>query len=186
LEAVHAIDHGILAGENLEAIGDASLVALRELIPCAGCSVTLFNLQNGEAALLASAPGRDSSAANEMGWVPLDRFDATIQALHREEIYIPDRDLGLPLPASVLGSSDTPESKTYALVPLRCEGELLGSLNLALEQSDRPTSLHKSILRQVADSLTVAVRNAQLKTAVTDLAEQLQALGANRAGPHET
>jgi PAS domain S-box-containing protein len=179
LEALHTIHRGILSGKNPQEIGKAALTALRELIPCVGSSVTLFNLKRGEARLLAAVPDEIAGDTRQEAPGGLSGFEQTIEALHQEEIYRVDRVLRPPLPASALGLSKTPEPDAYVLVPLTSDGELLGSLNLALEQSGRLTSWHESIVRQVADSLAVVIMNAQLATAVADLSEQLQVLGAN-------
>jgi PAS domain S-box-containing protein len=186
LRAVHEIDRGILSGTGPQKMGEAALTALRDLIPCVEASVTLFDLKAGEASLLAVVPEGDSGATHQGAWVTLAGFEETMEALQQEEIYIVGHVLQPPLPASGLGIGKTSQPNTYVLVPLACEGELLGSLNLALKQRGRLTGLHKSIVRQVADSLAVAYRHAQLAERVADLTEQLRAFGTNPAERAET
>jgi GAF domain-containing protein len=186
LRAVHEIDRGILSATSPQKLGKAALTILCDLIPCVKASVTLFQLQAGEARLLAVVPEGGSDATEQEAWVALTGFEETIEALQREEIYLVDHMLRPPLPASVLGRDEASQSHTYVLVPLSCEGELLGSLNLALKQRGRLTGLHESIVRHVADALAVATRHAQLAARVVALTEQLSAVGANPAERTET
>jgi PAS domain S-box-containing protein len=186
LRAVHEIDRGILSATSLEEIGERALTAIQALVPCARSSVTLLHPQDGEAELLAAVPEEDGGRAGRGARVPLTSFEETIEALQREEIRVVERALRPPLPASVLGLDKPAEPATYVLVPLSCEGQPLGWLNLVLEERDRLTNLDQSIARHFADSLAAAIHNAQLTAAVADLTEQLRLRGAHFARPDET
>jgi GAF domain-containing protein len=138
-------------------------------------------MQDGEAELLAIVGAVNTERVGHRARVPISGFEQTIEALQQNETLVVAGRLAPPLPALALGLGAPPERLTYALVPLVCEGALLGSLNLVLDEGERLTAFHQSIARHFGNSLAIAIRSAQLGAAVADLTTQLKTLGGNRA-----
>lgn len=162
LRLFHDIDLSILSGDELTEIARTALTAVLELTPCTRCSVTLFERRHAEARLLAAAPdgGVPSSPGGDS--VSVAGFGETLATLQQEGICWFEPHKHLPLPAAALGLDESTESEALALVSLAFKEELLGSLNVRLEQDARLTNPDETILQQVADALAVAVRHARL------------------------
>lgn len=186
LRALREIDRGILAATSLREIGEAALRHVRQAVPCRTASVVLFDLENHRARMLAAIPADEYSPFEPEARFPLTGWEGVLEALQRDEIYPIEDVLGVPLPAPTLEMIRQRKPHTYAVVPLRCEGRLLGSLNLGLEESQDLTSQHESIAWEVADSLAVAIRHAQLDASIIRHREQLRALTVRLAESDET
>jgi signal transduction histidine kinase len=181
LQALQQIDRGILAASSAEEIGAAALRHLRELIPCQRASVTLFDLESHQAHMIAAIPPEAFDISLGEARFSLNGMEEVVHSLQREEIHVIDDVRLLPVAAPMREMIELRPPHALAISPLRREGELLGSLNLALEHSEDLTSQHVSIAREVADSLAVAIRQAQLDAAITHHRQQLRALTARLA-----
>ncbi|MGD2105632.1 MAG: GAF domain-containing protein, partial [Anaerolineae bacterium] len=169
LRAAHEIDRGILSGTDLTEIGKTALMTIAQLVPCASSSVTLFNLKEDEAELLAVVPEEDQGDAPRTVSCSLTGFEKTLEVLQGEEVCSFEHADGPPLPAAALSLPEGSQPDAYLIVPLRSGGELLGTLNVAVEDPARLTNLHESIVQQLADSLAVAVQNAQMNATIAGL-----------------
>jgi len=180
LRALHQVDRGILAARSPAAIGEAALRHIRELVPCHRASVILFAPGDERAEFLAAVPESEYPDAMRRDF-PLRGFEDVIEALHRGEVAVFDdlRRLGVSLEA--VERLDRGQRRTYAVVPLRCDGTLLGSLNLTLGRGSELIEQQRTIARQIADSLAVAIRQAQLNATVAEHEAHLRALTARLA-----
>jgi signal transduction histidine kinase len=181
LRALQQVDRGILAARSPQEIGEAALRHLHQLIPCRRASVTLLDLESHRAQMVAAVPPEAFDPSQAEASFPLVGWEEVLDAMQRDEIYMIDDVLHLPLPTSMREMVQPRVPHTQAVVPLRCEGALLGSLNLALEDSEDLTSQHALIAREVADSLAVAIRHAQLNASIAHHREQLRFLTSRLA-----
>jgi signal transduction histidine kinase len=176
LQALREIDRGILAERSIREIGEAALRHVRRVVPCPTASVVLFDLERNRAQMLAAVPAEEYSRFEPEARFPLTGWEEVLEALQRDGIYMIENVRRLPLPAPTLEMIGLRSPRTYGVVPLRCEGRLLGSLNLALKEAGDLTGQHQSVAREVADSLAVAIRHAQLDASIARHREQLRAL----------
>ena len=184
LKAIQRVDRGILAARSPEEIAQAALKHIRQLIPCARASVALFEPGDERAEFLAAVPR--SAYADEMEHgIPLAGFEESLEKLSRDEVHIIEDLRRLPLPTSTHERLEHRRAHAMVSVPLRCEGQFLGALNLAFTSRDRLSDRHISIAREVADSLAVAIRHAQLDQAISRHKERLQDLTARLAEADE-
>ena len=71
------------------------------------------------------------------------------------------RDIRDLIPCTTVSVSKTPMPSVISL-PLRASGDLIGALNFGTEQCRPFTAEHMEIAQEVADSLAVAIRHAQM------------------------
>jgi signal transduction histidine kinase len=77
--------------------------------------------------------------------------------------------------------------RSYTVVPLISQGELIGSLNLSYKTAEQHvfTQEHEAIARQVADQLAVAIQQARLREQIQRHAEELEQRVAERTAELE-
>ncbi|MGD9029888.1 MAG: GAF domain-containing sensor histidine kinase [Anaerolineae bacterium] len=176
LRALQRIDRGILAANSTREICQAALRHLHQAVPCQRASVTLFDLESDRALILGAVPPDSFDLGEGQPSFPLAGWEQVLDALQQDEIHVIDDLLRLPLPAPMKEQMRTRPPHTFAVVPMYSEGELLGSLNLALERREDLTSLHTSAAQEVADSLAIAIHHAQLDASIAHHREQLRLL----------
>lgn len=185
LRTLRRVDHGILAARDAEAVAEAALKHIRELIPCRRASVTVFEPGDEEADFLAAVPKADYEIELETG-MRMAGFGDVRETLQQGQVHVIDDVRCLPLPADTAGRLEGREAHTLAVVPLRCEGRLIGALNMGFEDPDKLTDRHAAIAEEVADSLAVAIRHTELDQAVRQQKEQLLDMTARLAEADET
>jgi PAS domain S-box-containing protein len=168
LQVLHDIHLDILGTRSPQQIAEATLRHLQSLIPCRRASVAVFNLSQGTGTIIASRDGGDSQAVDG-AVVPIEAFGV------REE-----------LQAGLVGSlrsvaphrhmTDTLAAGTPSTihVPLLADADLIGVLNVTSSDEhafDRPAI---EIAQEVASSLAVAIRQAQLRERVERYANELE------------
>lgn len=179
LETLHDIDRTILAAKSSREIAQAALSGIRQLVPCQRASVLLFDLEVDQALLLAGQP--DIGMTEEMGHLSLEGFQEEMEALREGEIVSIEDVTRFPLPGPMVQALETAELRSYAIVPIACRDELIGSLNLAVESPAAFDYEHESIAQEVASSLAIAVRQARLFESVREQRERLRALATRLA-----
>lgn len=186
LAVIGDIMAAVLMARSTEQIALAVLDRLEELIPCRRSGVVLFDGQLENATLLASHGTLD--AQTESCRQPSHVFGDT-QALRRGDVFH-IHDLGRQDPRSPAWQALFGEGvREIASVPLRMEGDLVGSLILAAEQPNLFSTEHLAIAREVADPLAVGIRQAQLHAQVLDYADKLVSrveVGTGRLAEAET
>jgi PAS domain S-box-containing protein len=184
LEALQQIDRDILAAERPEAIARAALRHIRKLVPCQRASVTLFPVDEERAEFLAAIPSEDYAIEMETG-LQLSGFEGAIESLKEGDVHVIDDWRHLSLPPRTRQRLKRRAAHSLACVPLRCEGELLGALNLAFADPDACSELHVSVAEEIANSLAVAIHNAKLTESIARHRERLRELSARLAEAHE-
>ncbi len=177
LQALHELDHAILAARSAEEIANAAMKHLQELVTYSQASVEVFDFQTNETSLLAF---RGEEKPNvEKGWLgPLEREEMlhTLQAGR------------LQLVEDIQALSASPSTETlvaegirsYISAPLRAGNELIGALSLGMKIKGGPTPDQMDIIRDVADQLAIGIRQAQLYEQVQRYTEELEQRVATR------
>jgi signal transduction histidine kinase len=143
--------------------------------------VTLFDLERNWGRIVAAVPAEAFDRSPAEASFPLTGWEEVLEALQRNDIHVIDDILRLPLPTPTREMLESRPPHTFACLPLRSEGELLGSLNLALVDSEALTDPGESVAREVAVSLAVAIRHAQLDASIAHHREQLRMLTSRLA-----
>jgi signal transduction histidine kinase len=169
LRILRDIDRAMIAAEEPEAIAEAALVGLRDLIGVPRTIVNLFDLEAGEAEWLAAAGRRRIHRG------PGVRFSLTlmgdVEALRRGEPQVIDVDALPPSPeAEALLASGV---HIYMVVPMIAGGELIGGLSFGVASGPfLPEQV--SIVQEVATQLAIVIAQARLYERVRHHAEELE------------
>jgi PAS domain S-box-containing protein len=160
LEVLWAIDRAILDAGPLEAIAQAALRHIRDLGPFSAANVALFDWDAQEATVLATTTtGR---AVFEMGdLIPLEAFGDLADLRRGRPFFMTDiKTLAQVTPkVDVLWEAGI---RSYTSLPMLVQGELVGALSLGAADPAGFTEEHLDLAFHVADSLAIAVQNAQL------------------------
>ena len=172
LEAFHEIDRAILAARSPEEIAAAALTKLRELVPSASASVTLFDLDANVARALAISADNPLFAAGDN--LALDQFSGLAQLQEGQPVLVnkqsQPRGNGHGAPAATLFG----ELETFISMPLIYQGALIGSINLGIEDGIQIENQHIEIVQEIANQLAVAIQQARLHEQVRTANIQLE------------
>jgi PAS domain S-box-containing protein len=180
LRALHHIDQAILAAQSMEAIAEAALARLPQMMNCVRASVMLLHLEAQEASLLAVYTRNGTTRAGQ-GWkTPLTpEWDPMITKLRKgERVLIADIQAenveGLE-PITSLAEVMKEEGVRALLVqPMRAQGRLIGALRLGLHRPGDVSPEQLDLARELADELAIAIEQARLHRQVQEHAEQLE------------
>jgi len=183
LETLHRIDRAILVEETPEAIAEATLQRLRQVLPLIGSSVMLFNLDDSVADVLAvsSVKPRNLKVGARL---PLAAFD--LPSLQTGEVFRLDNvETDLPTTHPYRDSILAEGIRSYINVPMRIQERLIGTLNLSAAQANAFSQDEVEIAREVALQLAVAIQQARLRMQVVRHAEELEQNVAQRTAELE-
>jgi len=172
LKTLHMIDQAILGAQSPEAIAQAALRHIRELVPCRTATVTAFDFTAHEALVLAV----ETSAATPFQrgtHMPLDAFQS-LPELQLGQPFTMEDPQDLSDPAAPHQQALKDGVRSYLSVPIILQHNLIGALNLF---SDRPRAFAPEIIDvagEVCSQLAVAIQNARLFEQVRAGAESLR------------
>ena len=168
LNILREIDQAILGSQSPEAIAKATLHRIQQLIPCRRGSVAVFELQENRAILFAT----HGQIKTGMGTGSLFSQDAfgDIEALQGGQPVVVDDIRSLLTPSPWAQTLVENGIHSYIKIPLISQENLLGSLNLEAEEPGTFTSEHLESAFEVANSLSIAIRQAKLTEQVRRLA----------------
>ncbi len=169
LDMLHRIDRAILEVRRPAQVAADALRRLAQLVPGLAAGVMLFDLEAGEAELLAVADGklRDRLGARQ----PLD--NRWVNALRKGEARpVPGLDVLLTLAQRRERSAGVRFAS--CAIPLKARGELIGSLNLVAHATKMFPPARMDAAREVARSLAVSLHNARLFRAVCEQRKQIR------------
>jgi PAS domain S-box-containing protein len=175
LAAMRAIDQAILNGRSMSQMAETALNQLRQFIPWTRASVSLLDVVTGRADLLAI--GKDNVVSTEnKTYFHFDNKEA-LQAIRNNQVYYSPNLDELENPSDFFSWLRDTGVRTNLTVPLMAQGEgLIGLLNLANEEPGAFTAEQIAIVREIADSLAIAVRHSMLFEAERVQRERAQAL----------
>jgi signal transduction histidine kinase/CheY-like chemotaxis protein len=174
LRAMHAIDQAILALRSPEAIAQAALRHIRQLIPCRCAIISAFDWASGQVVVWA-AEGDDATSPSVGARYAIEGLPM-IDTLRRGEPSIIEDTQDVPVWESAFALMRQEEFRSIISVPLSAPGHLIGMLTLAAEQPSAFTPEYVDISREIGDHLAIAIQNAQLFQQVQVGRERLQLL----------
>lgn len=173
---IHQIDQAILAAESPKENAQAVVVSIPHLIPCQRASVTIFHELTGEAELIAVLDEEDSELKQGMR-LPLTEFDI-IRNIEAGEPLILDEPSEEWRESGNTSYLRNRGLRSGLIVPLRESDRIIGSLNIATNAKNAYSDDHKNIAVEVANSLAVAIHNAQLMSTLKENRHELQRLSS--------
>ena len=172
LKILHNIDRSILAARSLEAIAQAVLGHLRQLIPCQRASVAEFDFKSGEAHVLATQV-KGETQVKTGARLPLEIFGIT-EEFKQDRVQVVQDVLSFPQSSVAAQTFQAEGVRSYINVPLIAQGELIGLINLGANQPAAFAPEHIDITREAADQLAVAIQQARLHEQVKHYAAELE------------
>jgi GAF domain-containing protein/HAMP domain-containing protein len=173
LETQHEIDRAILAAQSPEEIANAALSSLRRLVNCQRASITLFDYEANELTVLA-IDTEDPAQVGPGYRAPLPEF-ANLARLQEGIVQTSSQQDEMDALFPWLWQEDV---GAYVNVPLEVEREIIGSLNLGADRPQAFTNDYLSIAQEVADQISIAIRQAQLLAATQRQLQELSVLHA--------
>ena len=170
LAALREVDRAILAAESPAEIASVAAARARTLVACERVSVALFEREEGRVRVLSAQQDRTVLEPGEV--FPLEAFPMTDRLRAGNVEFLADYDdvrstvITERLQAAGLRSS--------LVVPMIVEGELIGTLNLGASRADAFTDEERRVATDLADHLSIAIRQARLLEAVQRQREQLE------------
>ena len=169
LQTLHDIHLDILGSRSPQQIAQATIRHIRSLIPCRRVSVAVLDVPQSTGTIIAlhhEGPTNLRAGAT----VPLDAFGA----LNDLKAGVVRNITSLAPGSGVLETLRSEGVRSFINVPLLAEGNLIGVLNVcsAEEHAFGPAAIE--IAQEVASSLAVAIRQAQLQERVERYANELE------------
>lgn len=166
LEIQHEIDEAILAAQSLEEISAAVLPRVTALVASQEAHISLLDFKAREiivyAGLRANAGGNGLLPGARIPFHELGEFDSILDRLHQGDVIVIDNVSARLRAVSNLQNWLTGAQQTAIVAPLRARGDLIGTLSLS---ADLPTQFSPEdhiIVREVANSLAVAIAQVRL------------------------
>jgi PAS domain S-box-containing protein len=175
LQTLHAVDRAILAAQSLEAIAQAALSYIRQLlVQCPTALVILFDLEARHGVVLATSFA-DEADLKAGGRIPLEMF-GDIEDFRQGKVRVIQDTQAASRLSPLVQTLHARGVRTFMSVPLIVQGELVGSLNLGADQPGGFAPEYVDIAREVASSLAIAIQQARLFERLRAGRERLQAL----------
>jgi PAS domain S-box-containing protein len=182
LTILHKIDGAILSAQSVEETSESVLSRIQRLLPCQRASVVLFDEEVSEGRLIA-AVGQGRDWVGEGGRFPLNAglMPQLCQGNCSITLDSPVELQEFPIYQALLAEGLC----ACTCVPLVSQDELIGSLNLGTDEAGLLTAEHLAIVREIADSLVIAIQHARLVQFLADQRQHLRDLGARLADVEE-
>lgn len=175
LRALHQIDQAILTAQSTEAIAEAALARLPQMIDCVRASVMLFDFEAKRASVLAVYTVSGETEIGK-GWqTTLDEsWLEEIDQLRQGKRLITKDVLALTQPSELMAVLQTEGVRACVQQPLQVQDELLGVLRLGLHRPGTPPASLLEFARELADQLAIAIQQARLHRQIQEHAAQLE------------
>ena len=169
LRILHEIDRALVAGQAPEAIAEAVVRPLRELLDIPRVIVNIFDLATGQVDWLAAAGRRRVHSGPGVRYSL--RLAGDVEALKKGEPQLIDVDAMAPSPeADALLASGV---HVYLVVPMIAGGELIGSVSLGDAAGPFPPERIR-IAQEAATQLAIVLAQARLHERVKRQAAELE------------
>ena len=174
LETLRVIDRGVLSGASLREVGRAAVQWLRRLVPCERASILRFDKEGGRVEVLAVSQDEPLGHAEGTS-LPL-ALAINIDLLRRRAVHkIDDLSQLETIPPVLREALDRGMNSTLTIV-LQAENRLVGTLNLLSREVAAFSSSDVDIASQVAEELSLALSQVELRAAVAAERERLHGL----------
>lgn len=177
LEAIHELDRTLLSAASAEEMVAAALDRLRFLIPCDRAAVRFYEPER-RALVLVRAWEREGVELR----LPPDVTLADDESLGFMERGVSVfRDLqDIADPPAALRPLVAAGARSVVGIPLTSAGEYLGYVTILSVSPGRFDERHSEVGREIATALAIGIREARLRDALRDRADQLARLAEER------
>lgn len=180
LAILHNIDAGILSAQNEEAIAEATLNHIQQLIVCYTSSIMIFDWDDRVAEVIASyLDGIYKS--DQKPTIPFDHLPPMDDLMAGKSRIVQDM-ATVQLQNSSFDRMRSMGIQSYITVPIRADGRLLGGLTLTHLEKDAFSEEDVLVAQEVAQSLAIAIHQVRLHQQIRLYAEELGELVNERTG----
>lgn len=183
LEVQREIDRAILKAESPQKVAGIVLQHLWRLVPYMRGSVVVLD-PGGQMGTVIAAQGAGGEEVGVGVRVSLDEFGSGEQ-LGLGMVKLVDDCERISDPSPLIQRLRAVGVRSYLNVPLVADGQLIGTLNLASDQSGAFTSWQVRRVREVTDQLAIAIHQWQLRTAIQCHTDELEQRVAERTAELE-
>jgi PAS domain S-box-containing protein len=176
LEILHEIHQGILTAQSRQAIAQAAVSRIRQLIPCQRVGVVLIDTETAEAEVAAFDAAIESQIPADVH-LPLDELEDVVGQLLQGDVVVFE---DLLAQGEIFEIPYTEGVRSAVFFPLLFGSDLIGALTFWLTEDDMFTPDFLGIARQLADQLAIAIQQARLYEQVQRHAEELEGRVAER------
>ena len=172
LQVLHDIHLDILGSRSSQEIAQATIRHVQSLIPCRRVSVAVVDVPRADApSSLRCTTMRRLPSHGKAPIIPLDTF-GSVEDLQAGIV----RNVAEPRGGSTCHRRRSRNSglRSFINVPLLADGDLIGVLNVSSVEEAAFSQEAIEIAQQVASTLAVAIRQAQLRERVERYANELE------------
>ncbi|MBN1427129.1 MAG: PAS domain S-box protein [Anaerolineae bacterium] len=178
LKTLHELDQSILLAETSQAVAEAALDRLKDLIPCKRICVVLFDFDRDEVEILASYARGETDIVKGLKMTPKEYgVDETLLKGHVLIIEDLNARTNLSKTQKVICNEGV---RSIVAVPLMVQSEPIGTLSLGADEHSVFGAEHIEIAQEVASQLAIAVQHARLRERDQRHTEELEQRVAER------
>ncbi|MFN6565138.1 MAG: ATP-binding protein [Nostoc sp. ChiSLP01] len=178
LQTLQELDRSILGAISPKGIAQAALAWTYPLLPCQLMDVTLFDLEQQQATVLAV------ESSDRIGFVVGETFSlqdfGNIENLQQNQVMMIENLAEHPGLYRVQQQLFDQGIRLIMNVPVIAQQQLIGSLNVGVIQPWSLTEEDVEIAREVANQLAIAIQQSRLREQLQGYTEQLEQLVHNR------
>ncbi|MBN1922296.1 MAG: PAS domain S-box protein [Anaerolineae bacterium] len=166
LEILHDLDRAIIEAQAPQAIAEAALQRIRELIPCLGCNMVTLTPHLVGARVFASASDIEPPLLPVGTPVTTNNPFLTregIAQLQRGEVLQFTNAAEYLAQMPEVTSPHRTRIRTLLIVPMRARENLIGIINLISTEDDPFSSEHLAVVQEIAASLAIAIHQSDLR-----------------------
>jgi len=170
---LRAIDRAILAAQSPSDIAEAALERLREFVPFIRSSVVLFHWERDKAEILAIYQKYGETELEPGTAFSIEDIPIPSALYNGDPEMVPDIETAPDTPVTRQLRTDE-NIRSYVSFPLVVEGDLIGMVNFGADEPGVYAGQWRHIIREVADQLAIAIRQAHLVKQVKTYSRQLE------------
>ena len=170
LQALHGIEQAILGADSPQDISKAVLRSIGKLIPCKNALVMTIDSDQQTANILASYAENQTQEHAFYQIIDDGGFCQVMQTGEYNVVTKSELLTSIPGLAQVLPDDEVIQ---YTNVPLRSQGELIGVLTLGTIVSQPYEDSQLDIIRELANSLALAIHHSRLNQELANYADEL-------------
>jgi len=178
LETLRKMDLAILETISPYKVARAAITHIKNLISCQRVSVSVFDFENKTVQVLAATGKASEPLGNGISFPITDYHN--IASLREGKIRAVTNIRRLKKPYLIDLELEKQGILSYMAVPIMVEGDCIGSLNIGFSSPHRFTEEEKEIAVEIANSLGIAIHQAQIHEELEKYSRKLEDLVQER------
>jgi PAS domain S-box-containing protein len=174
LDMLRQVERSVLSSRSVTEIAREAVDRVHRLVPCLRASLVVFAGDLGSASVLASWGAFQDEFGVGTEFLPETAYGQIDDLQRGETRVVRDLDAVDEVTPPLLEQLQSVGVRACMYTPLLVEGQLIGSLNVAARDPGAYDREQVQVMREVADSLAIALRQAQLHEEARQHAEELE------------